>query len=240
VATASTPAISRLVAAQELGQVRSTIAHAISLMMLLNVPATLGLIVLAHPIVRVIFEHGSFTALDTAATASALRYYALGLLGYSVVRIVSPAFYALGRSRTPVMVSAGSVLVNVVLNLALVQVLGYRGLALGTALTALLNAGTQLLLLRREIGGVDGGRIAASFARIALASVVMAAAAAGADALLRRWLPGETLLLQSIRLGWSIGLALLALMAAAWTLRIPELSEARALVLRRLRRKSVE
>ena len=100
-------------------------------MMLLNVPATVGLIVLAEPIIRVIFEHGSFTAADTAATAGALRFYALGLLGYSVVRIVSPAFYALGRSRTPVMISTGSVLVNVALNLALVRVMGYRGLALG-------------------------------------------------------------------------------------------------------------
>jgi putative peptidoglycan lipid II flippase len=179
-ATASTPAISRLVATGDLGKVRTTVAHAISLMMLLNVPATLGLIVLSEPIVRLIFERGSFTAFDTAATASALRCYAIGLLGYSVVRIVSPTFYALGRSRIPVMVSAGSVLVNVVFNLALVQVLGFRGLALGTALTALLNAALQLLLLRREIGGIDGGTIAASFGRIALASMAMAGAAAGA------------------------------------------------------------
>ena len=68
--------------------------------------------VLATPIVRVIFERGRFTAADTAATAAALQFYALGLLGYSVVRIVSPTFYALGRSRTPVMVSVITVLVN--------------------------------------------------------------------------------------------------------------------------------
>jgi putative peptidoglycan lipid II flippase len=236
VATASTPAISRLVAEQQLGQVRATIAHAISLMMLLNVPATLGLVVLAGPIVRVIFEHGSFTAADTAATAAALRFYALGLLGYSVVRIVSPAFYALGRARTPVMVSAGSVLVNVVLNLALVQVLGYRGLALGTALAALLNAATQLFLLGREIDGIEGALIAKSFGRIVLAALVMAAAAAGADWLLLRWLPGDAVVLQAVRLAWSIGLALVALVAAAWALRIPELAEARAIVERRLGR----
>jgi peptidoglycan biosynthesis protein MviN/MurJ (putative lipid II flippase) len=174
VATVSTPAISRMVAGGQIGQVRSTIAHAISLMMLLNVPATLGLVVLAEPIVRVIFEHGSFTPADTDATASALRFYALGLLGYSVVRIVSPVFYALGRSRIPVMVSASSVVFNVALSLALVRVLGYRGLALGTALTALLNAATQLTLLRRAIGGVQGRTIAASFLRIGLAATAMA------------------------------------------------------------------
>jgi putative peptidoglycan lipid II flippase len=236
VATVSTPAISRMIAAEQMGRVRSTIAHAISLMMLLNVPATLGLMVLAEPIVRVIFEHGSFTPGDTAATASALRFYALGLLGYSVVRIVSPAFYALGRARTPVMVSAGSVLVNVALNLALVRVLGYRGLALGTSLTALINAATQLTLLRQEIGGIEGRSIAASFARIATAAAAMALAAAGADWLMARWLPGETILLQAIRLAWSMGLALLVLVVAAWTLGIPEFDEARESIVRRLRR----
>jgi putative peptidoglycan lipid II flippase len=238
VATASTPAISRLVALQEFGQVRGTIAHAISLMMLLNVPATVGLIVLADPIVRVIFEHGSFVPEDTAATAAALRFYSLGLLGYSVVRIVSPVFYALGRSRTPVMISAGSVMVNVALNLALVRVMGFRGLALGTSLTALLNAATQILLIRREIGGIEGRTIAASFARVAIAAAIMGAAAFGADWLLGRWLPGDTVLRQALRLAWSIGLALLVLFAAAWTLRIPELAEAQAILTRRFGRRS--
>jgi putative peptidoglycan lipid II flippase len=240
VATASTPAIARLVATGQMGQIRATLAHAISLMMLLNVPSTVGLIVLADPIVRVIFEHGSFSATDTAATASALRFYALGLLGYSVVRIVSPAFYALGRSRTPVMISAASVVANVALNLALVGLMGYRGLALGTSLTALLNAALQILLIRREIGGVDGRTIAASFGRVSLAAAVMGVAAAAAEWLLRQWLPGESLGLQALRLGWSIALAMVVLFAAAWALRIPELAELRALVVRRVGRRSGE
>jgi putative peptidoglycan lipid II flippase len=223
-----------------MGQIRATLAHAISLMMLLNVPSTVGLIVLADPIVRVIFEHGSFSATDTAATASALRFYALGLLGYSVVRIVSPAFYALGRSRTPVMISAASVVANVALNLALVGLMGYRGLALGTSLTALLNAALQILLIRREIGGVDGRTIAASFGRVSLAAAVMGVAAAAAEWLLRQWLPGESLGLQALRLGWSIALAMVVLFAAAWALRIPELAELRALVVRRVGRRSGE
>ena len=72
------------------------------MMLMLNVPATIGLMVLATPIVRVIFERNAFTPADTAATAAALQFYALGLLGYSVVRIASPTFYALGQNRTPV------------------------------------------------------------------------------------------------------------------------------------------
>jgi putative peptidoglycan lipid II flippase len=238
VATASTPAVSRLVAAQQFDGVRTTIAHAISLMMLLNVPATLGLIVLADPIVRVIFEHGSFTASDTENTAAALRFYAAGLLGYSVVRIVSPTFYALGQSRTPVMVSMASVVVNVLLNLALVRVMGYRGLALGTSITALLNAAAQLWLLRQRLSGIAGRTIAASFVRVLAASVAMALTAWAADRLLLQWLPGDALLWQALRLGLTIALALAALVAGSAVLNIPELGEAIALVRRRFRRRS--
>ena len=236
IATAATPAISRLVAEGDFGRIRSTLAGALSLMLLLNVPATLGLMVLAQPIVAVIFEHGQFTAADTVATAAALQFYAVGLVGYSIVRIVTPTFYALQKSRIPVMVSAGSVIINVALNVWLVSLMGYRGLALGTSMTALLNATVQLWLMRRELHGLEGARIANSLGRVLLASLVMTGAAWGANALLVTWLPGQAFLPQVIRLTLSIGAALLTLAIAAQALHIQEFGEARDLVLGRLRR----
>jgi putative peptidoglycan lipid II flippase len=236
VATAATPAISRLVATQDFARIRSTVASALGLMLFLNVPATVGLIILARPIVAVIFERGEFTAADTIATAAALQFYAIGLVGYSIVRIISPTFYALQRSRVPVIVSAGSVLINVALNLALVRVMGYRGLALGTSITAIINASLQMYLLRREIDGIEGAKIAASFARVAIASAVMGAVSWGSYAALEQLLPGGTLLLQILRLTAAIGASLAALAVTAQLLRIPEFGEARDLVIGRLRR----
>jgi putative peptidoglycan lipid II flippase len=236
IATAATPAISRMVADQDFARIRSTLANALGLMLFLNVPATIGLIVLARPIVAVIFEHGEFTESDTIATAAALQFYAIGLVGYSIVRIISPTFYALQRSRVPVMVSAGSVVVNVALNLALVRVMGYRGLALGTSITAIINATVQLILLRREISGLEGARIAASLARVLIASAIMGAATWGAFTALESMIPGDSLLVQIVRLFTTIGIALITLVAAAQLLRIREFAEARDLVLGRLRR----
>jgi putative peptidoglycan lipid II flippase len=236
IATAATPAISRMVAEQDFARIRSTLAHALGLMLLLNLPATIGLIVLARPIVAVIFEHGNFTAADTIATAAALQLYAIGLIGYSVVRIISPTFYAVGRSRIPVMVSAGSVAVNVVLNVALVRAMGYRGLALGTSITAIVNASVQLVLLRREIHGLEGSRIAASLARVAAASAVMGAVTWGVHMAMLDALPGSTLTLQVLRLLVTIGVSLAALAGVAQLLRIREFAEARDLVLGRLKR----
>ena len=236
IATAATPAISRMVAEQDFARIRSTLAGALGLMFFLNLPATIGLIVLARPIIAVIFEHGNFTAADTLATASALQLYAIGLIGYSVVRIISPTFYAMGRSRVPVMVSAASVLVNVALNVTLVRILGYRGLALGTSITAIVNASVQLFLLRRELHGIEGARIAASFARVVAASVVMGAVTWGVHTALLGALPGAALVMQMIRLVITIAVSLATLAAVAQVLRIQEFAEARDLVLGRLKR----
>ena len=126
------------------------------------------------------------------------------------------------------------------LNLALVRVLGYRGLALGTSITALLNASAQLWLLRRRLSGIDGRAIAVSFVRVLLASLVMAVMAWGADRMLLQWLPGDTLPMQALRLALVIALSVGALAAAAAALGIPELAEAIAMVRRRFRRRSGE
>jgi putative peptidoglycan lipid II flippase len=236
IATAATPAISRLVAEQDFGRIRSTLADALGLMLFLNLPATVGLMVLARPIVAMIFERGQFTSTDTINTAAALQLYAVGLIGYSIVRIISPTFYALGRSRVPVIVSAASVLVNIALNVALVRTLGYRGLALGTSITAIINASVQLYLLRREIHGMEGPRIAASFARVIVASAVMGGVTWITYESMLNALPGPSLATQIIRLVVTIVTSLAALAGVAQVLRIPEFADARDLVLRRFKR----
>jgi putative peptidoglycan lipid II flippase len=236
IGAAATPAISRMVAEKNLGRIRSTLANGLGLMFFLNVPATVGLMVLAQPIIAAIFQRGRFTPEDTLATAAALQLYAIGLIGYSVVRIISPTFYALGRSRVPVMVSAGSVIVNVVFSVTLVKLMGYRGLALGTSITALVNASVQLFLLRREIQGLNGSQIASSFLRVVIASGVMGVVTWGVHQVLLGFVPGVSLTIQIIRLGATIAVALLTLVAMAQMLRIQEYGEARDLVLGKLKR----
>ena len=236
IGTATLPAVSRHAAQHNHAAVRSTIADSMTLMMLLNVPATIGLMVLATPIVRVIFERGAFTPDATIATAAALRFYAVGLLGYSVVRIASPTFYAIGENRTPVKVSVATVIVNAGLNIALVRVLGFRGLALGTSIAALFNAALLMFLLRRKLDGIEGARIFASFIRILVASAIMGGAAVGVEMALGVWLPGTSLVAQVVRLAAAIGVALGVLAAGAHLLRIREFRDGVALVTRRFRR----
>lgn len=176
IATATLPAVSRHAAQDDPDGMRRTIADALRMMLLLIVPALVGLMVLAEPIVQVIFERGSFASADTAATAAALVFYAPGLLGYSAVRIAVPCFYALKDSVTPTLISVVSVALNLALNLALVQWMGYRGLALGTSIAALANAALLCVLLGRRIGGIGGGTLLAAFWKITVAAGLMGVA----------------------------------------------------------------
>ena len=204
--------------------------------MVMNIPATVGLIVLASPIVQILFERRAFTPLDTAATAAALQLYAIGLLGYAAVRITSPVFYALGQSRIPATVTVVIVLVNVGLNLFFVELLGYRGLALGTSLAALLNASTLLFLLRRRLGGLEDSRILLTLIKIMTAAILMGLAVSWTEATVNQWLPGDAIFLQLIKLSIAISAGIAVLTTTAHLLRVNEFREAMSLLTRRFGR----
>jgi putative peptidoglycan lipid II flippase len=235
IATAALPDIARRANEGDTLGLQRTISTALRMMLMLNVPATVGLISLAQPIVALLLQRGRFTAHDTAATAAALIFYAPGLLGYSAVKIASPSFYSLRDSRTPVVVSVIAVLTNLTINLLLVRVMGYRGLALGTALAAMFNAGALLWLLRRRLGGLDERRVFIAFVKILAASIVMGAAARLAASGLATLLPSAHLIGRAVQLAGAIAVGVIVLIAAARILRLAEFDDAFARVVKRLR-----
>lgn len=236
IATAALPDISRHAARESLTEVRATISRGLRMMLMLNVPATVGLVVLASPIVGLILQSGAFDDTDTIATAAALMYYAPGLVGYSAVKIATPSFYALRDARTPVVVSLLAIATNVTLSLMLVQALGFLGLALGTALAALVNAAVLLVLLHRRLGGLDERRIAVAFLKITLASLVMGLAAWGIERAMWSVAPGFSLFARAVRVFTAIGVAIGVLAVSARAIRIGEFEEALRRVLGRLKR----
>jgi putative peptidoglycan lipid II flippase len=242
IATAALPELARQAATGATDQMRRTISSAVRMMLMLNVPSAVGLMVLASPIVAFIFERGAFDASSTSMTASALLFYAPGLLGYSAVKIASPSFYALGDARTPVAVSLASIVVNLALSLSLVRVMGFPGLALGTALAALFNALLLFLLLSRRLGGLDGARILTTLVKILAASAAMGAAAWWTATRLDVVLPAAvvfdgwlgTTFRSGVQVFASIGVGVAALAGAAWILRLQEFLDATRRVLARL------
>jgi putative peptidoglycan lipid II flippase len=233
IATAALPTISRHAAANDTRAVRESVSQALRMMLMLNVPATFGLVVLAQPILELLVEYGKVTPEGTAGVARALIFYAPGLVGYSAVKIGSPTFYALKDSRTPVAISISAIAVNVVLNLTLVRVLGYAGLALGTGLAALINAGLLFWFLRKRLGGLDGRRVSVSLVKILIASVVMSIAAWGTEYGLSQVWAGDDVFHRFVRVMLAIGAGLATLAISAKLLRLDEFERALGRVLGR-------
>jgi putative peptidoglycan lipid II flippase len=162
------------------------------------------------------------TSHNTAGIAAALIGYAPGLVGYSAVKIASPTFYALRDARTPVTVGMVAIALNVVLNLLLVRYFSYAGLALGTGIAALANAGILFWLLRRRLDGLDDARVLVALVKIVAASLVMAAAAWGVEHELAIVWAGHEPWRRAVRVGLAIGAGLGTLALAARLLRLHE------------------
>lgn len=245
IATAALPDVARHAGAGALAEVRRTVSSSLRMMLMLSLPATVGLIVLAVPIIEFIFQRGAFTAEGTQLTAMALMAYAPGLIGYSAVKIASPTFYALNDARTPVIISVTTIAINLALNLTLVRVMGFQGLAAGTAIAALFNAGALLVLLNRRLDGLDGPRLATATIKIIIASAAMGLAAWGTAAWLHTVLPSTLLfdgslgftMRAGVRVTGGIVAGLVVLAAASWALQLQEFLEASRRVLGKLRRR---
>ena len=136
----------------DMEKLKKLMAYGINVVLLITIPAAIGLIVLSTPIVKVIFERGEFDAVATTMTAQALVFYALGLPSLGVRPLVSRVFFSLQDTKSPMYNGAVTVLVNVILNIVLVRTMGHRGLALATSLANILAVVLLLMNLRTKIG----------------------------------------------------------------------------------------
>lgn len=217
VAVAAMPTFSRQAALGRLDELRSTLASSLRGVLLLALPAAVGLVLLREPLFRWIYESERITQM----AAWALLWYALGLPFHSLLEVVVRAFYALKDTRTPVMVGAAAMLLNIGASFALsawfarLGWLPVGGLALANSLATLLEVSTLMLILRRRLNGLGGGAVGGAVLQAGLGSLGMAAAVWGWLAL-AGGLPGWALVPGAAAVG------ALAYAACALLLRVPE------------------
>ena len=176
-ASATLPSISRSAAQGNMEEFRKTLSHSLGMVFLLTLPSSVGLVVLGKSIIGAIYEGGRFQLYDTQQTALALSCYAVGLTGYAALKVLTPAFYALGDARTPMMVSLGSIAVNFAMATTMIRLagLGHAGLALSTSAVALFGFVFLFLILRNRIGGVYGRELLTQTSKVGAAAIAMAA-----------------------------------------------------------------
>ena len=179
VATVSLPMFSVQLSRGETKEMRSALASALRLVLMLAIPATAGLVILSTPIVRLVFERRSFTPEMTDMVACSLIWYGVGLVGHSVVEVVSRAFYAMHDTKTPVMVLFASMVLNMLLNIVLSRLFGalgtypHGGLALANSVATALEMCALLYFMNKKLEGLEGRRIWDGVFRFGAATAAM-------------------------------------------------------------------
>ena len=169
------PMLARQAARREITAMRTTLVSSLIMVLALTIPATAGLILLAKPIIRLIFEHGIFTAADTLATAHCLSLYAIGLFAYSANKIMVPAFYTLDETKYPVIASFLAIATNLIFINLLIARMQYLAIALSTSMTMLLNFLFLFVILNWKMKRLPLGVLLQGVAKIAAATLVMSA-----------------------------------------------------------------
>src|ERR1700733_2602481 len=236
--TVTLPLLSRLVVAGKMREFRSELARAIRWGFLLTLPSTVGLMLLAEPIISVLYQHGKFNAEQAAQAAGALRFYAIGLGGYAALKVLVNAFYAIDRRKTPMLVSFLAVGLNLLFNWIFTFRLGWghRGLAFSTGCVATFNFLLLYGLMRQRLKRLETRRMLAMLGKVAVASAALAAICwASQHWLLAEWAT-QAFIGKLASLLLTVVVGVLVFLGCGSALRIEELNALIDAFRRRLRR----
>jgi putative peptidoglycan lipid II flippase len=237
IATATTALVSHHAAENATDKLRDTVHSSLRLAACLTFPATVGLILFREEIVRLLYQRGSFLPADTIQTSRAVMLYSLALFGYSAVKILVPAFYALGDTKTPVRTSVTSVALKVAINFLLIIPMKFLGLVLATSLASWVNFALLLRQLNRSTGGAMRWQSLAAYLRIACASVLMGGVAELIFVGARRVLPGAGTLHLAVHLGLAMMGAMVVLLPLLGLFRVEEARELSSLLKQKFMRR---
>ena len=238
IGTVMLPGMARLATEGISGEFKDTLCRGLKLVFLMTLPSAVGMALLAEPIIGMIYQRNHWTATDTAQAALALRTYAWGLVCFSGIRIIQPAFYAINRRFIPLVVSVTAVLVSAGCNFFTVYRwhMGIEYLALGTSISALVNFGLLALAMRKLAHGLNGRDLGINFIKLLISAAVMGGVCVAAKATVLANFDHQGTILKMITLGSSIGVAAAVYFAVNALLKNEELAELNTILQRRFGR----
>ncbi|NLC97299.1 MAG: murein biosynthesis integral membrane protein MurJ, partial [Erysipelotrichaceae bacterium] len=167
------PLLAKESSSKNIKVMKKIMGYGVNLILLITIPATVGLVVLSTPIVQIAFERGAFTPNDTIMTSSALVFYSIGLVASSLRLLVTRVYYSVQDTKTPMVNGAMSVGLNIVLNLILVKFMAHAGLAFATSIATTIATLLMFYGLKKKIGSLGAKSYIFTFIKSGLASVVM-------------------------------------------------------------------
>ena len=229
ISTVALPQLAKLVAAGETENFRNALSYSLRLMLVLTIPAGIGLMVLSEPICRLLYEWGATLEEDTIETAALLFVYAFGLCGFSMLKIVTDGFYAYKDIRAPVIVSICAVVLNICLNYLFIYrgfFLDPRAVVFSTVLTVTLNCAVLLLLLRRKVGRLGLRSVVPLTLKTLTASAVMGFVCWLTNGVIEAdWLGTVGIIPRTVAVFAPIGLSLLILAGMYKLLKVSEFDD---------------
>jgi putative peptidoglycan lipid II flippase len=236
VATVLFPALSRLATRKDYDGLRALLGTGVRQIALLLLPAAVCTLVLAEPITRLVYQRGAFGTGSTALVSEALFWFSFSLPFAGINLLLTRTFFSLQRPWLPTAISAGSLVVNLIVSIVLVGPFGIAGVVVGTAVASAAMAAGQAYYLRRELGGhLEGYETTRAIARITLACVLLAGISYGVWYLLDGLL-GPSLPAQIISVGGGLTAGIVVYCRAVLRMRVEEAQQIRALVRARLGR----
>lgn len=238
IAMAIFPTLTGQVARREMDLFKSSFSLGLRTIFYITIPSAVGLAVLSEPVVRLLYQQGSFSSGNTALTAYTLSYFCLGLCAYSGVQLMNRMFYALQNTWTPVVTGAATMGLNIALNYVLVDRFGTGGLALSYSLAGIVNLLLLLWLLRRKIGRMDLSRVISSFLKTLGVSLIMGGGALSVSWALESFVVDVTTKAgQLTQVIGAVGTGALLYVALSLALGMEEIDFVRKVLGRRFKRK---
>lgn len=174
IAVAIYPLLTEYAIVGDLKRFQDALEKGLGIVLLLSAPAAVGLMVLRVPIVRILFEHGAFTAADTLAASSSLLFYAGGIVAYSLILVLLRVFFSFSDVKVPVYAGLCGIATNIIVSLLLMNSMAHQGLALATTLGSIVNMLVFFFFLRKHLPEMSFRPLLVSSAKIFLASLLMA------------------------------------------------------------------
>ena len=197
------PRISKLAVQNKITEMKKSLSSAVTGISLLMLPSAAGMIIFSQPIVRLLFKRGAFDDISLGLTASALTFYSIGIIGWGIGEVALRVYYALQDTKTPTILAAAGILLNIMLNVVLSSYMGIGGLALATSIASMFTAFLLLMGLRKKIGALGITQMLISFKKILIATLIMSIVARGTYELLLLTRSEERRVRKECRSRWS-------------------------------------
>lgn len=216
------PKMSEFMANKNIKLFKISLSKTINILLVILIPVAAGVCSLGVPIVELLFQRNKFTVEDTIITANILNIYIFGMIAFSIRDIISRAFYSLQDSKTPMINSFIAIIINIVLNVILVRILGYKGLALATVISSYVGLILFIRSLRKKIGSIGFKRVISVALKSTVASVLMGICTSAIYYKIHLFL-SQSFVSDIFNLGISIGLGMLIYVVIMYFMKVEEL-----------------